>query len=851
MNQSSKIFILGVDVTDKIAYWVKKGEFFEVKFKNYSKIYRYSSDKVHFENALDALNPIQDYLVACSQFCPIGNDADENLLRRKFVETISKVNKDSVFKFFVNPNSFVPQKVNQQSLLFPFGCNNSQYTAVRNALSNRISIIQGPPGTGKTQTILNILANIILNDKCALVVSQNNNAIFNIKEKLAAKKYGLDFLVATMGKLENVKTFMESQPSYPINMREWNFPNLNKGKISLRCSKLVDYFHNKEKIARLNLELSQLDTEYKYFANSDNSCNSDLLKKISKRPMQEILDLINKIERNGKKKEKICLVDKFRLWLFYGFGNIFFWKLKSNDVFALLKNALYLSKRAEIVDEILFKEAECSKINPNEVYDDSLNFLKNHVLNRFPKNERMKFTSEDWSKKIYDFICEYPIVLSTTFSSRSCIPYHKQKFLYDYVIIDEASQVDIVTGAMALSCARNVVIVGDSKQLPNVVPLDVEQSADIIFDQYSVFEAYRYKNSFLDCVEMLFPNAPKVMLKEHYRCHPKIIEFCNQKFYNNELVVMTKDEGEKNVLEVIKTPIGNHCSDHVNERQIDVIEREVLPSLDSEEIHNIGFVAPYNNQVDAINRRLNVGASTIHKYQGREKDVILLSTTDNRVSNFSDDPHMINVAVSRAKKRLIIVTTGNEIPPNTNLSDLIGYIEYNGFKVMNSNVHSIFDILYTMNNIEKKGFFEDIGKISDYPSENLMYGLLIRILKREEYSNLKVLFEVALKDVLKPDDIQCLSDKERKYALNDWTHIDFAIFNKLTKRLLCAVEVDGYQYHKGGTKQRERDALKNSIFEKCGIVYERFSTKGCCEENRVVDLINRALGVKNEKVMEE
>jgi hypothetical protein len=303
MSLSSKIFILGVDVTNEIAYWVKRGNFFEVKFKKYGKIYRYSSDKVYFENALDTLNPIQNYLVACSQFCPIGNDADENLLRRKFVETISKVNKDSVFKFFVNPNSFVPQKVNQQSLLFPFGCNNSQYTAVQNALSNRISIIQGPPGTGKTQTILNILANVILNGKCALVVSQNNNAIFNIKEKLAAKKYGLDFLVATMGRLENVKSFMESQPSYPINMREWRFPKLNKSNISLRCSKLVDYFRNKEKIARLNLELSQLDTEYKYFSNSVNSCNSDLLKKISQRPMQEILDLINKIERNGKKKE--------------------------------------------------------------------------------------------------------------------------------------------------------------------------------------------------------------------------------------------------------------------------------------------------------------------------------------------------------------------------------------------------------------------------------------------------------------------------------------------------------------------------------------------------------------------
>jgi superfamily I DNA and/or RNA helicase len=57
-------------------------------------------------------------------------------------------------------------------------------------------------------------------------------------------------------------------------------------------------------------------------------------------------------------------------------------------------------------------------------------------------------------------------MLSTTHSLRKCA---SENYLFDYVIIDEASQVDIVTGALALSCAKNVVIVGDLKQLPNVV----------------------------------------------------------------------------------------------------------------------------------------------------------------------------------------------------------------------------------------------------------------------------------------------------------------------------------------------------------------------------------------------
>ena len=51
-------------------------------------------------------------------------------------------------------------------------------------------MIQGPPGTGKTQTILNIIANILVQGKTVMVVSNNNSATANVLEKL--QKYGLD-----------------------------------------------------------------------------------------------------------------------------------------------------------------------------------------------------------------------------------------------------------------------------------------------------------------------------------------------------------------------------------------------------------------------------------------------------------------------------------------------------------------------------------------------------------------------------------------------------------------------------------------------------------------------------------
>ena len=66
-------------------------------------------------------------------------------------------------------------------LVYPFGVNESQLKAVEQAFSAQISVIEGPPGTGKTQTILNILANILLRGQTVAVLSNNNAAVENVR----------------------------------------------------------------------------------------------------------------------------------------------------------------------------------------------------------------------------------------------------------------------------------------------------------------------------------------------------------------------------------------------------------------------------------------------------------------------------------------------------------------------------------------------------------------------------------------------------------------------------------------------------------------------------------------------
>ena len=72
---------------------------------------------------------------------------------------------------------------------------------------------------------------------------------------------------------------------------------------------------------------------------------------------------------------------------------------------------------------------------------------------------------------------------------------------------------------------------------------------------------------------------------------------------------------------------------------------------------------------------------------------------------------------------------------------------------------------------------------------------------------------------------------ERKYASHHNTHIDFLIYNKISKIQFLAVEVDGYKYHKKDNKQKERDILNNTILSKYNIPLIRLTTNGSREES--------------------
>ncbi len=795
-----------------------------------------------------------DYFREIASTNSLQGEDGEVLLMRQY-QGLQFVDTASALSCYLYPEKFLPEQYEVGALIYPFGCNKSQKKAVEQAFGNQISVIQGPPGTGKTQTILNIVVNAILRDQSVLVVSNNNSAIDNVLEKLETNQLG--FLAAMLGCSENKQKFVETQNTlkkYPKELPLWRgdllHPDEVRGRIREQIERLGKLFDDQERLAVIRQEFDALSLEWEHYQleiGTEIPKEIEVRKSVSSKNMmalwQELQDLTEH-EPKGFRAWIKHLRLNYHLWSVFRHGRKQFEALSPEMQIAVCRSLFYRMRHTELSEKIAALEqhlaAEDLKTLLKDLSHDSMAYFRWKLGCRYSsQTERPQFTIPLIFQNGEGFLKEYPVVLSTTFSSRGNLG---DRAMFDYVIMDESSQVSSDTGILALSCARRAVIVGDSMQLPNVVTDNDKRIYKAVMERHGIVPEYDCAEySFLESMCRVVCDVPQTLLREHYRCHPQIINFCNQKFYRGELVIMTEDHGEKDVLSAVKTVEGNHSRDRMNQREIDVIRQEVFPKMDCDPTE-IGIITPYNNQVNALSRQLplKVDVATVHKFQGREKDAIVMSTVDDVISQFADDPNLLNVAISRSKKQFCLVTSGNEQPKDSNISDLLGYIEYHNFTVTESHLHSIFDYLYKQYTEQRLAFLKQHSRISEYDSENLTYALLQNVLHTDPlYSHLDIICHQPLGILLR--DKGLLTEEERRYASRAGTHLDFVIYNRVNKRLILAVETDGYEFHREGRAQAVRDCLKNHILEKYHIPLLRLSTTGSDERKRVEERLHDVL----------
>lgn len=256
------------------------------------------------------------------------------------------------------------------------------------------------------------------------------------------------------------------------------------------------------------------------------------------------------------------------------------------------------------------------------------------------------------------------------------------------VIIDEATQaIEISSIVPFVHSPEKIVLVGDQHQLGPVITDAIEKYQNYkesLFVRLLNRESYGRKIDF-------------IMLDVQYRMHPKICRFPSFCFYDGGIIDGISSEDRWSPLAMIKMPITYiNCkgvekkvgSSIKNENEAQTVKIVVNYLLNNNiEPKDIGVIAFYSAQVRHLRHKLeilNTGKdkfkiASVDSFQGSERDYIVLSCTrSNELSDigFLSQWRRLNVAITRARRGLIIVGNIDTIQNDETWKSLIEYINF-------------------------------------------------------------------------------------------------------------------------------------------------------------------------------
>lgn len=257
---------------------------------------------------------------------------------------------------------------------------------------------------------------------------------------------------------------------------------------------------------------------------------------------------------------------------------------------------------------------------------------------------------------------------------------------FDLVIIDEASQCDIASALPLLYRAKQAVVIGDPNQLKHISGIRPQRDRQLLakHDLIAGYAGWGYaEKSLFDLACGTCGAEDIVSLRDHHRSHADIINFSNAHFYEGRLRVATsydrlkRPKGEPAVRwidvkgGVVRPPSGGAVNDTEARAVVAELRRLVV---EQGYRGSVGVVSPFRAQAirvqdlvaqdDELMQRLAAAefqADTVHRFQGDERDVMIFSPVvsagigDGALRFLRSNPHLFNVAITRARAALVVV----------------------------------------------------------------------------------------------------------------------------------------------------------------------------------------------------
>jgi very-short-patch-repair endonuclease len=250
---------------------------------------------------------------------------------------------------------------------------------------------------------------------------------------------------------------------------------------------------------------------------------------------------------------------------------------------------------------------------------------------------------------------------------------------FDVVIIDEASQTG-PEGLVLQYLAKQIIIVGDAQQIsPDAIGVP-EDEIDALIKRY--LEGIPFKGfynpamSLFAFAEILF--SGKIVLREHFRCMPEIIQFSNQLCYTGTPLKPLRQYPPKRLEPILLRHVKNgfregSTNNALNRPEADALVKNIVEVCLSKE-----YAGACLSPTDLETRRIVCGDA--YAFQGDERDVMFLSMVaapNERIGALvrEADKRRFNVAASRAKDQVILFHTAtlNDLHPDCMRYKLLEY----------------------------------------------------------------------------------------------------------------------------------------------------------------------------------